>query len=118
MKSEDRFKKEEKFASDFVKKYPFLKKMWEERERIFGEAHEKESRIEAKYSEMAKRAGLKSVKFAYNEYCFGIDVNDVNLYHTDIKKNRLVIHEFTLNEDDKGNIYDTVKEAKRHIAKL
>ena len=76
MEQKDVFEKEQKFARDFVKKYPFLKKMWQEREKAFDEAHRKEALIEAKYNKIAKKAGLKNVKFAYTEYCFGIDVND------------------------------------------
>lgn len=95
MKHKDIFDKEEKTARSLLKKYPFLKKMWEEREKVFTEAHKKEALIERKYNNRAQKAGLNSVKFAYNEYCFGIDVNDVDLHGTDLKKNRLLIHDIT-----------------------
>lgn len=90
--------KEEKYAKKTLKKYPFLKKMWQKREKVFGEANRKEALIEEKYNKIAKKAGLKSVKFAYNEYCFGIDVNDVDAHGTNLKRNRLLIHDMTLEE--------------------
>ncbi len=96
MKHEDIFDKEEKAAKNLLKKYPFLKKMWEEREKVFTEAHKKEALIKRKYNNRAKKAGLHSVKFAYNEYCFGIDVNGVDLYGTDLKENRMLVHDMTL----------------------
>jgi len=98
MKREDRFDKEGKMAKDFLKKRVFLKKMWKEREKIFDAAYRKEALIEKKYNKIAQKTGLKSVKFAYNEYCFGIDVNDVNLYGTNLKDNRLLIHDSILSE--------------------
>jgi hypothetical protein len=73
--------------------------MWQEREKVFGEAHRKEELIEKKYNKIAKKAGLKSVKFAYNEYCFGIDVNDVDAHGANLRENRLLIHDSTLEED-------------------
>jgi hypothetical protein len=91
--------KEEKYAKKLLKKYPFLKKMWEEREKVFNEAHRREDLIEKKYNKIAQKAGLKSVKFAYNEYCFGIDVNDVDAHGTNLKENRLLVHDSTLEED-------------------
>jgi hypothetical protein len=93
------FDKEEKYAKKLLKKYPFIKKMWQEREKVFNEAHSKEVLIEKKYNKIAKKAGLISVKFAYNEYCFGIDVNDVDAHGTNLKENRLLIHDMTLAED-------------------
>ena len=96
----DMFDKEEKAARNVLKKYPFLKKMWKEREKVFTEAHKKEALIERKYNNRAKKAGLNSVKFAYNECCFGIDVNGVDLYGTDLRKNRLLIHDVTF---ERGN---------------
>jgi len=74
---EDIFVKEEKAGKSLLKKYPFLKEMWNEREKIFDTTYKKEALIEKKYNKIAKKAGLKSVKFAYNECCFGIDINDV-----------------------------------------
>lgn len=90
--------KEEKAARKFLKKYPFIKDMWKEREIVFDIARKKESAIERKYNKIAKKAGLKSLKFAYNEYCFGIDINDVDMHGSDLKKNRLLIHDMTLEE--------------------
>ena len=88
--------KEEKFAKKLLKKYPFIKSMWKEREEVFNVAHKKEAMIEKKYNKIAKKAGLKSLKFAYNEYCFGIDVNEVDLHGANLKKNRFLIHDMTL----------------------
>ena len=96
--SDSLFDKEEKYAKKLLKKYPFLKKMWQEREKVFGEAHRKEALIEKKYNKIAQKAGLKNVKFAYNEYCFGIDVNDVDAHGTNLKENRWLIHDMTLEE--------------------
>ncbi len=118
MTSEDTFEKEKRFARDFVKKYPFLKKMWQEREKAFDEAHRKEGQIEAKYNKIAQKAGLKNVKFAYTENCFGIDVNDVLGHGINEKENRLVIHEFTLHEDADSTICYSAEEPKKHIKKL
>ena|SRR3989338_7674349 len=95
---DSQFDKEEKYARKLLKEYPFLKKMWQEREKAFDEAHRKEALIEKKYSRIAKKSGLKSVKFAYNECCFGIDVNDVDMHGTNIKENRVLIHDLTLEE--------------------
>lgn len=92
------FDKEEKHAEKLLKEYPFLKKMWQEREKAFDEAHRKEALIEKKYSRIAQKAGLKNVKFAYNECCFGIDVNDVDIHGISIKENRMLIHDLTLEE--------------------
>jgi hypothetical protein len=92
------FDKEEKYAKKLLKKYPFIKKMWQEREKVFDEAHKKEVLIEKKYNKIAQKVGLRSVKFAYNEYCFGIDVNDVDAHGTNLKENRLLIHDMTLEE--------------------
>ena len=97
--SDSLFDKEEKYAKKLLKKYLFLKKMWQEREKVFDEAHTKEVLIEKKYNKIAQKVGLKSVKFAYNEYCFGIDVNDVDAHGTDLKENRLLIYDMTLEED-------------------
>jgi len=33
--------KEEKYAKKLLKKYPFIKKMWQEKEKVFREAHRK-----------------------------------------------------------------------------
>jgi len=88
--------KEEKAAKRLLKRYPFIKDMWKEREEAFEIAHKKEALIEKKYNEIAKKAGLKSLKFAYNEYCFGIDVNDVDIHSTNLRENRLLIHDMTL----------------------
>ncbi|NQT22453.1 MAG: hypothetical protein HQ579_03325 [Candidatus Omnitrophica bacterium] len=88
--------KEEKAAKKLLKKYPFIKDMWKEREKAFGIAHRKEAAIEKKYNKIAKKAGLKNLKFAYNEYSFGIDVNDVDIHSTNLKENRLLIHDMTL----------------------
>lgn len=90
------FDKEEKVAKKLLKKYPFIKEMWKEREKAFGIAHKNEAAIEKKYNKIAKKAGFKSLKFAYNECCFGIDVNDVDIHSTNIKENRLLIHDMTL----------------------
>jgi hypothetical protein len=97
--SDSLFDKEEKYAKKLLKKYPFLKKMWQEREKVFDEAHGKEVLIEKKYNKIAQKAGLKSVKFAYSEYCFGIDINDVDAHGTNLKENRLLVHDSTLEED-------------------
>lgn len=91
-------KKEDRFARNFLKKHNFIKKMWREREKILDVAYRKEALIEKKYNKIAKKAGLKSVKFAYNEYCFGIDINDVNLHGTNLKGNRFLIHDSILSE--------------------
>ena len=90
------FDKEEKAAKRLLKRYPFIKDMWKEREEAFEIAHKKEALIEKKYNKIAKKAGLKSLKFAYNEYCFGIDVNDVDIHSTNLRENRLLIHNMTL----------------------
>lgn len=92
------FDKEEKYTKKLLNKYPFLKKMWREREKVFDETHRKEALIEKKYNKIAQKSGLRSVKFAYNEYCFGIDINDVDTYGTNLKENRLLIHDMTLEE--------------------
>ena len=88
--------KEEKAAKKLLKKYPFIKDMWEEREKAFGIAHKKEVAIKKKYDKIAKKAGLKSLKFAYNEYCLGIDVNDVDIHSTNLREDRLLIHDMML----------------------
>lgn len=98
MKKEYRFDKGERIARNFLKKHSFIKKMWREREKIFGVAYKKEALIEKKYNKIAKKAGLKSIKFAYNEYCFGIDINDVNLHGTNLEGNRFLIHDSILSE--------------------
>lgn len=91
-----RYAKDKKLIKKLLKKYPFLKKMWQEREKAFSMAYEKESRIEKKYNKIAKKAGLKSVNFAYSDYCFGIDVNDVRSYGQCPKKGRVLLHESEL----------------------
>ena len=98
--SNNELNKEEKIGKKLLKKYPFIKNMWEEREKVFEIARKKEALIEKKYNKIVKEAGLKSIKFAYNEYCFGIDVNDVDLYGTSLKENRFLIHD-TILEDRK-----------------
>ncbi len=99
MKKEDGLDKENRIARNFIKKHNFINKMWREREKIFDVAYRKETLIEKKYNKIAKKAGLKSVKFAYNEYCFGIDINDVNLHGTDLKENMFLIHDSILSEE-------------------
>ena len=94
----DTLKKEQEAAKSLIKKYPLLKNMWRDREKVFDEAHRKEAQIEAKYNKVAKKAGLTSIKFAYAESCFGIDVNDVYRNRTNVKENRLLIPDFTLND--------------------
>lgn len=90
--------KEEKTVKKLLDRYPFIRKMWIERQKIFELASKKEAIIEKKYEKLAKKAGLKSLKFAYNDgYCFGIDLNDVDLYGNNLKELRLLIHDTTLN---------------------
>jgi hypothetical protein len=96
MATRDAFEREQKFAESLVRKYPLIKAMWKEREKIFDEAHRKEAQIEAKYNKLAKKAGLKSLRFAYAEYCFGIDVNDVYSNYTNLDEERIVIQDFML----------------------
>jgi hypothetical protein len=62
--------REVRYASKLLKKYPFLRKMWQEREKVFDGAHRKEVLIKKKYNKIAQKAGLKSVKFAYSEILF------------------------------------------------
>lgn len=88
--------KDKKLTKEFLRKYSFIKKMWQERERAFDMAYEKESRIEEKYNRIAKKAGLKSINFAYSDYCFGIDVNDVGSSGECRKKSRILLHESEL----------------------
>lgn len=52
--------------------------------------------IEKKYNKIAKKAGLKSVEFAYSDYCFGIDVNDIRSGGECLKKDRILLHESDL----------------------
>lgn len=90
--------KEEKMGKELLDRFPFIGKMWKGREKVFEVASKKEAAIEKRYDRIAKKAGLKSLKFAYNdEYCFGIDVNDVDLHGSNLKKHRLLIHDTTLN---------------------
>jgi len=96
--AKDRCDIEEKLAKKLLRKYSFIKRMWEEREQVFCQAHKKENMIEAKYNAIAKKAGLKSVTFAYNEYCFGVDVDGVDTHGTRLKDNRIIIHDSTLDE--------------------
>jgi len=107
---EDIFAKEEKVEKSLLKKYPFLKEMWQEREKAFATAYKKEASIEKKYDKVAKKSGLKSVKFAYNECCFGIDVNDVDMHGTDIKENRMLIHDLTLKKEPLKKLEQERKE--------
>ena len=88
--------KDKKLIKEFLRKYPFVKKMWQERERAFDIAYEKESRIEKKYNKIARKTGLKSVNFAYSDYCFGIDINDVRSSGECQKKGRMLLHETEL----------------------
>ncbi len=88
--------KDKKLIKDFLRKYPFIKKMWQERENAFDAVYQKESRIEKKYNRIAKKAGLKSVNFAYSDYCFGIDVNDIRSSSECLKKGRILLHESDL----------------------
>ncbi len=89
---------EEKIVRKLLDRNPFIRKMWRERQRVFELASKKETVIEKKYGRLAKKAGLKSLKFAYNDgYCFGIDVNDVDLHGSNPKEHRLLIHDTALN---------------------
>lgn len=85
--------KDKKLIKKFLKKYPFLKKMWREREKAYDIAYEKELKIEQKYNKIAKKAGFKSVNFAYSDYCFGIDVNNIRSFGQCLKKGRILLHE-------------------------
>ncbi len=88
--------KDKKSIKKFLKKHPFLKKMWQEREKAFDAAYQKESQIEKKYNKIAKKNELKGVNFAYSDYCFGIDVNDVRSSGERLKKGRILLHESDL----------------------
>lgn len=90
--------KDKKLIKKFLKKYPFLKKMWQEREKAYDIAYEQETRIEKKYNKIAKKVGLKSVNFAYSDYCFGIDVNDIRSFGQCLKKGRILLHESDLTD--------------------
>lgn len=90
--------KDKKLIKKFLKKYPFLKKMWQEREKAYDIAYEKEVIIEKKYNKIAKKAGFKSVNFAYSDYCFGIDVNDIRSFGQCLKKGRILLHESDLTD--------------------
>ena len=96
--TKDTFTKEKKAAKSLIKRYPLIKSMWREREKIFDEAYKKEAQVESKYNRAAKKAGLKSVRFAYAESCFGIDVNNVYLNRTNIREDRLLVHDFILSK--------------------
>ena len=96
--TKDIFNKEKKAAKILIKRYPLIKSMWKEREKIFDEAHKKEAQVEVKYNRAAKKAGLRSVRFAYAESCFGIDVNNVYLNRTNIREDRLLVHDFILSK--------------------
>lgn len=108
---EDIFAKEEKAERSLLKRYPFLKEMWKEREKIFSTAYKKEATIEKKYNKIAKESGLKSVKFAYNEYCFGIDVNDVDIHGRNVKEDRMLIHGLTFEKEPSRKLEEEKKEA-------
>jgi len=88
-----RYVKDKKLIKKFLKKYPFLKKMWQEREKAYDIAYEKEIQIEEKYKKIAKKKGFKSVNFAYSDYCFGIDVNDIRFSGECLQKGRILLHE-------------------------
>lgn len=88
--------KDKKLIKKFLKKYPFIKKMWQERKKAYDIAYEKEIQIEKKYNKVAKKAGLKSIIFAYSDYCFGIDVNDIRSSGQCLKKERILLHETDL----------------------
>ena len=102
----------DKLAKQLLNKYPFIGNMWAEREKLIKVVNKKESLIENKYNKIAKKAGLKSLKFAYSDgYCFGIDVNDVEFKGTNLNKNRLLVHDSLL-EDIKEYKFLTRKELK------
>jgi Sec7-like guanine-nucleotide exchange factor len=88
--------KNKKLIKKFLQKYPFIKRMWQEREKAYNIAYEKETQIEKKYNKIAEKAGLKSVEFAYSDYCFGIDVNDIRAGGQCLKKCRILLHESDL----------------------
>jgi|GEM_PF-5714310 len=88
--------KNKKLIKKVLKKYPFIKKMWQEREKAYDIAYAKEVQIEKKYNKIAKKAGFKSVKFAYSDYCFGIDVNDIRSSGECLKRGRVLLHESDL----------------------
>jgi len=88
--------KDKKLIKKFLKKYSFIKKMWQEREMAYDIAYKKEIQIEKKYNKVAKKSGLKSVDFAYSDYCFGIDVNDMRSSGQCLKKGRILLHESDL----------------------
>ncbi|MBM3245723.1 MAG: hypothetical protein FJZ13_00120 [Candidatus Omnitrophica bacterium] len=91
-----RLAKDKKLIKKFLQKYPFIKKMWQEREKAYDIAYKKEMQIEKKYNKIAKKAGLKSLEFAYSDYCFGIDVNDIRSNGQCLEKARILLHEFDL----------------------
>lgn len=67
---EDLFAKEEKAEKSLLKKYPFLKEMWNEREKIFVTAYKKEFEQEVRFIlalklyELGKLSSGKSAELA------------------------------------------------------
>ena len=50
--------------------------------------------------EEAKKNGVNDICFAYNEYCFGIDIGDVKSKGANHKEGRYLIHDLDFEDFD------------------
>lgn len=84
----------DKKTKEFVKKYPWLKEMWTEFEKVSDEYWKKIEEINVHYTEISKRFGLECVSLWSNMDggIVGIDVNDGYSYGGyDFEHNRMLI---------------------------
>jgi len=99
----DKYDKERMAAKSYLKKYPFLKRIWEEADYARDNYHTALDLIEERMEKLALEHGIKEIRFAYlNEGPgpFGIDVGDVQSRGQNIKKGRILLHEDDFWEDN------------------
>jgi len=90
---EQKEKEELKRKFEFLKKNPWIIKMWEEQEDARNEYSKKQFRIEQKYCKISKRHGIKNIWLASTMEgdTFGIDINNVQAKGEG--KDRYLIHD-------------------------
>ena len=91
----DEYKKQQEAAKSYIKKYPFLKEIWDETEEARENFYALLDRLEKKMEKLALKHGIQDIRFAClgeeGQEPFGIDIGDVHSRGQNIKEGRVLI---------------------------
>lgn len=93
----DKYEKERRAVKRYLKKYPFLKEIWDEAEEVRENFYALLDRLEKKMEKLALKHGIQDIRFAcLGDECqepFGIDIGDVQSKGQNIKEGRILIYD-------------------------